>query len=397
MLNYASLHTEDGVHGIKVVDGVIYIKDNLGVWNEYQSGMDIDLDFIPLNLKNISFEKVGDNLNIKWEDSPDYEVKITDGKGNTQIIEGLNSWKGTKLVYRHDRLPQNIDDGTIILDSKNYNKYKDEAYSFEMEEDKQYCISLFPYSETKVNDNYVNNGFLVNILNTPGSIGLISGNIGVGFLGEVSVTDFITGDALAIACGLQNSGTSQYSNEPWLKFVLDGQILYVSKKTIRHSISWDMINNANCVYDEPGSKVVSIKGFDFRVTLLRGAGDQYNVKSDLPSESGVVNHYSEWNKLMCSTHQEAITGNWGYSSNVESDYIKLIHNLGSGTSGMYNNGDIVATSGNGRVSWCQERTSSSGRLYRAHNGVSYSNNYASSSVYSSLGWRPALRLLTPTN
>src|SRR5690554_5978523 len=75
----------------------------------------------------------------------------------------------------------------------------------------------------------------------PGPQELIAGNPGAGFYGEVPVSELITGDLLASTIGL-TEGTVLHSNEPWLKFALDGKTLYVAKKPFRHSIPWDQIH-----------------------------------------------------------------------------------------------------------------------------------------------------------
>ncbi len=60
----------------------------------------------------------------------------------------------------------------------------------------------------------------------PGPQTLIAGDMTAGFFGEVPVSELITGDDLATTIGL-TTGISQHSNEPWLKFALDGNIIYI--------------------------------------------------------------------------------------------------------------------------------------------------------------------------
>ena len=106
------------------------------------------------------------------------------------------------------------------------------------------------------------------LLGSPGSPYLISGTMQEGFFGEVPASELITGDALASECGI-SQGTSQFSSEGWLKFAYQGKIQFVAKKPIRHSISWDAINTANCVYGDSGDKTVVIGGKTYKVTLMR--------------------------------------------------------------------------------------------------------------------------------
>lgn len=214
-----------------------------------------------------------------------------------------------------------------------------------------------------------------------------------GFFGEVPASELITGDALASECGI-SQGTSQHSTAGWLKFAYKGEIQFVAKKPIRHSISWDAINTANCVYGGSEDRTVVIGGLTYRVRLMRALEPTNDPKTTVSATSGVINHYSEWNRLMCQIHEQAIGGSWDYPNNIENDIGLLEHNLGNGTQGMYNDTDLGVKSGNGRFSWCQEMsTSASLRLHRGSTGVSHSNSNTSSNTTSIYGWRPVLRLV----
>lgn len=234
---------------------------------------------------------------------------------------------------------------------------------------------------------------LDDLTNSPGSPYLISGTMQKGFFGEVPASELITGDALASECGI-SEGTSQHSTAGWLKFAYRGEILFVAKKPIRNSISWDAINAAKCVYGDSGDKTVVIGGKTYKVRLMRGFARSNDPKTQASSDSGLINHYSEWNILMCQIHEEAINGSWNYPNNIESDIGILEHSLGSGSQGMYSDTDLGIASGNGRRSWCQEMSSSTSyRLARGGGGVSHSSLYISSSTSSSNGWRPVLELV----
>lgn len=216
----------------------------------------------------------------------------------------------------------------------------------------------------------------------PGSKILKAGTMKAGFFGEVSTSDLISGDELASLIGL-TAGTSQFSDEPWLKFALDGDIIFVAKKPFRHTVSWDSINSAGAVF---GDKIVKIKGLNYSVSLLRGLNNSYPVGSSNNPSDGVANHGSEWNRLMLPIHVNA-PSSWSYPDNVDSptedwgiDYTDkdlLTH---------YNHGD-------GNYSWCQD-TSGTYRLVRGYGGVSYSLRTTSSNSGSGLGWRPKLKLVT---
>jgi hypothetical protein len=227
---------------------------------------------------------------------------------------------------------------------------------------------------------------------SPGSNILIAGTMQEGFFGEVPATALITGDALASECGI-SQGTSQHSTAGWLKFAYKGDILFVAKKPIRHSISWDAINTAKCVYGDSGDKTIIIGGLTYKVRLMRALEPSNDPKTVASGSSGAVNHHSEWNRLMCQIHEQAIGGNWDYLNNIESDIGILEHNLGNGSQGMYNDNDLLTrnTHGNGSYSWCQDMsTHTTRRLYRGQNGVSYSSHGTSSTANADYGWRPVL-------
>ena len=92
------------------------------------------------------------------------------------------------------------------------------------------------------------------ISGSPGPTKLIGGNLQAGFYGEVSTSDFITGDKLARMIGL-TAGISQFSNEPWLKFSYMGKTEFIAKKTFRYSVSWNSINAVNAVFGNRTIKV----------------------------------------------------------------------------------------------------------------------------------------------
>ena len=196
----------------------------------------------------------------------------------------------------------------------------------------------------------------------------VGGDLFAGYLGEVQSTDFITGDTLASNIGL-TAGTAQNSDVPWWKFALDGEILYIPKKSLRHSISWDDINNVNAVYDDSSAPVVTIGSYDFRVTLMTGAEADPTVE-----ENGIG---SEWNRLIYRVHNDTPTdqigNNWAF----------------------YNTANTNIGTGNGRYAWCQETTASTAtvRVSRGYASLSDfdSGSYTNNNTYN--GWRPVLRLI----
>lgn len=274
--------------------------------------------------------------------------------------------------------------GAIIL---NVNDTVENTYTADVKYIKKFddsLIDLIKSLEERTPDDFSG---------SPGSEFLVAGTMEEGFFGEVPASELITGDALASECGI-SQGTSQHSTAGWLKFAYKGKIQFIAKKPIRNSISWDAINTAKCVYGDSGDKTVVINGLTYKVRLMRALEPTNDPKTIASAASGVVNHYSEWNRLMCQIHEEAINGSWGYPDNIESDIGILEHSLGSGSQGMYSDADLIVASGNGRASWCQEMsTSTSYRLHRGYAGVSRSAGNPSSAALAYYGWRPVLELV----
>jgi len=230
----------------------------------------------------------------------------------------------------------------------------------------------------------------------PGSDILIAGDMTAGFFGEVPVTELITGDELATSIGL-TQGTAQFSNEPWLKFVLDDNIIYVAKKPYRHTLTWQSIYQSGAVYGtgdngynpSVGNRIqdanIVVDGFSLDVTLLKGAN------SDPALYSGgwdvAFTHNSEWNRLMYPIHSGIHTDNRN-PSNPSVPYAQWA---------TYSDNDLIMDYrvGDGSLSWTQETPNSntSNRLARGRLGVTYVDSYAATSTNSTLGWRPALRLV----
>ncbi len=211
----------------------------------------------------------------------------------------------------------------------------------------------------------------------PGETVPIAGDTNYGFFGEVFPDDLINGEYLATKLGL-TSGIIQNTGENWLKFALDGKTLFVAKKTLRYSISWDQINAVNAIF---GDRTIEIKGHTYKIRLLKTG-----LVDPMSSSSGAVLHGSEWNKLMLPIHIKAKDKSWAYANNVETDlpYWGI----------DYTDEDLITHNsfGNGSYSWCQE-TYSSSRLTRGGDGVSGSGGSNSSYSGSNGGWRPVLELV----
>ncbi len=358
-------------------------------------------DLIPIGGGGYSLLSNVENFYVDSVD--DQTVRLTWKDPNDVIVDGIliTEWAGTQIRGKKGNYPSNEKDGVLFIDSKNRNQYQNTPLELTgLDNEDKYFFMAFPYTNKNV--------FTVDSANRvsatphlyddwtggPGARDLISGTRKTGFFGEVPASELITGDALALEVGISN-GASQNSTAGWLKFSYKGKILFVAKRPLRHSISWNMINTAKCVYGDSGDKTVTIGGLTYKVRLMRALEPTHDPKTTASADSGVVNHYSEWNRLMCQIHEQAIEGSWDYPDNIENDIGILEHSLGSGSQGMYNNANIGVGSGNGRRTWCQERYSIYLHgLHRGYSGVSHSSSSSSSEFSNTAnGWRPVLELV----
>lgn len=335
------------------------------------------------NVSNLSATVIPNTgIEIKWEDPPN--LTTTDSDGTT--IE-ISKWAGTKIVRKIGSYPASVNDGVLVTDSKVRDQYSQAGFMDSTAQlGNDYYYMLFPYSESRVDTVDSSNRINVNYVQddtsgSPGSEFLLAGDSIEGFFGEVTAAELITGDALASEVGI-SAGTSQNSTAGWLKFALDDKIIFVAKKPIRHTISWDNIDAADCVY---GNKTVVIGGLTYKVRLMKGALTDPSLYDT--ADRGAIG--SEWNRLMLPIHVNA-PSSWAYPGYVASptkdwgiDYTDedlLTHN----------------TYGDGSYSWCQEvrNTNASYRVVRGGSGVSFSNANTSSFAPATLGWRPCLELVS---
>lgn len=185
-----------------------------------------------------------------------------------------------------------------------------------------------------------NSGLIIPGRQTP-----IAGDSTYGFYGEVPVSQLMTGEELRYILKL-SAGTLQNSDEPYLKFALDGKILFVAKKTISHTISWDQINAVGAVSGK------EILGGKVKVRLLST---------------------EEWNALMYPIHVDHPSGAPNWANYTDEDL--LVHN----------------SYGNGSYSWTST-ISGSNRVFRGISGVSNSGASNPSNAHTNNGFRPVFEM-----
>jgi len=174
----------------------------------------------------------------------------------------------------------------------------------------------------------------------PGPQTLSGGDESGGYFGEVSALDLISGEDLCSVIGL-TAGTLQESDAGWLKYYNNNEIIYVAKRTFRHTVSWNHINAVGAIF---GDKKIVIGNHVYAVRALSTG---------------------EWNKLIYPVH------------------------VNYGTWASFTNTDIRVASGDGRATWTSTPDGSS-RVHRGYDSVEYSNYTLPSSAQSNFGFRPVL-------
>lgn len=271
----------------------------------------------------------------------------------------------------------------------------------------------------------------------PGSNELIGGDYHLGFFGEVPVDELISGSSLSMMIGLR-AGTEQFSDEPWLKFVRKGKILFVAKKCFRYDLNWESIKEVNAV---DGSRRLSIGGNSYRIRLLEGSSSNPSkwdetIENSHHDPDSAIN--SEWNDLMYPVHLSKPDSQEmdNYRDFLKSDYIlslrpylsfdnyiryfndeKLTSQDLNALSRLlpenifkeleekfnsiwrpYNDYELNVADWFGRNTWCQELWfySDLDELYAVQRGcedVAYATVRRIVDENSSYGWRPVLELI----
>lgn len=286
-----------------------------------------------------------------------------------------------KIMYKLGSYPTSHTDGTLAYEGSGASKT-----ITGLTNDVEYYFRAFTFDNTGNINNSTTNQQVTGIpsdgddkTGSPGPKNLIAGDMNAGYFGVVPASELFTGAEISSACGI-TAGTLQFNTDGWLKFAIDGKIVFKSQKPYRHTISWDNINTAGAAV---GAKTVTKGGHTYKVRLMKGGnGDAANAVSGPKG--------SEWNRLMLPIHIKAKDQSWAYPANVDAPTAYW---------GIdFTDADLMThrDHGNGAYQWCQETFHSNAtyRVIRGYNGVSYSNNFASSNAYANYGWSPCLEWIS---
>lgn len=203
--------------------------------------------------------------------------------------------------------------------------------------------------------------------------------------GEVESSDFINGIELADAVNF-HEGIPHESYCNWLKFYIDGKVIYTPKRSFQYNLSWDLVNNAGLI---DGDRTVVVKGHTYWVRCFKGTSlDGIEVPVPPEETDTEMTHGSEWNRTMYHISgrpfynarnqltSEGITeGDWAQYPELE------IETRGDGSDKIFGGHTI-----------CQQ-TSKHGGITRGGQGVSFINRYSQNNRGWSFGWRPVLELI----
>jgi len=202
----------------------------------------------------------------------------------------------------------------------------------------------------------------------PGTSVLEKGDAVDGFFGLVPSEEMIGGNELASLLSFSSGANIIANNDAgWLKFVLDGKILFTPLCGFRSGILWNHLNTANIVY---GSRQVQVNGYIFSVRLPRGV---------VADPSGLPDSYTN------SAFPE--------ESDDETEWGRTIRRCQDGRYASYSTADlgvVSTTYGN----WCQE----SARVIPARFHIVRGGGQGAQGLYvrddtTTRQWRPFLELI----
>lgn len=197
-----------------------------------------------------------------------------------------------------------------------------------------------------------------------------------GYYGEVASTAFINATDLSTLCGMGSSGelTPDAHTCPWMKFLLDGKILFVSKRPLRTNTQVYQLQSTG-VYN---GKLIVINGQTYKVRLLsalRTSPSAYTAILDAP-----ITHYSEWNRLMYNVCGEVSPASQEGSKWANYSLVELGHDqYGSLT-------NQIITSGS--TSYYATHDNGAANTFLVLNGQK-----ANTALGPSQSWRPVLELV----
>lgn len=212
-----------------------------------------------------------------------------------------------------------------------------------------------------------------------------------GFFGELTSEEFITAQELANEFKI-TTGTLLNNTSPWLKFLIDGKIVFTPKLPIWQGLSYELLYNRGLVYgdDDNGKyplgigvnqfRVINVKGYLFKVRLIKGSlNDPYSGTTSTSSTyEDPATIGSEWNRMFYNI----VTGSFPSQEGEKW--------------ATYSQAEVGISTGNGGLTLCQETYSSNlnNKLLRGANSVMTPRSTVYNELVATTAWRPVLELVT---
>lgn len=432
-------------------DGTIIYE---GTAEEFEdTGLTNDVEY---EYEIVSITKAGkrsEPLVIKVTPTPftmDLEYNVSDltvtgitTEGEKVIFEWENpveaDFEGVLIRRKEGSFPVDIFDGDLV--------YDDDGESVEdtgLTNDVEYFYTIWAYNDS---NQYSDDANKIEVTATPtdfdlgvGNQTLLEGSLETaGYFGEVTLSDFANGESgftewswvdNAIGLGV---GDTQNQTVNLLKYVHDGKIKFIQKKSTRNDLSWNHIFNAladfsgDVVSDTMSEgasasqwqqfyegKEVEIGGYTYKVRLMRGVGRVKDGSGDQENQI-MTDSYDDTDRAsIWESTDDGVTGNWNHESRNEWNTLILPLHEDSDEEGenkddfshpdyapdfvpswdSFDDTELNVT-GDGRAVWCQETrdTDTARRVYRGLSGSSNLLDYLASLAFAPAGSRFVFELL----
>lgn len=146
----------------------------------------------------------------------------------------------------------------------------------------------------------------------PGPQSLAAGSLSLGWYGEVSAAELVSGTELAATVGL-TSGVDFNSAAGWLKFAYLGKILFIAKRPFRHTFDLSSLAAADI---EDGGRRVILGSHEFKIRLIEGG-----------NANPAVAPGREWNDLIYRVHKDDPT-NTRWANYTDTELGTVVDSLG---------------------------------------------------------------------
>ena len=148
----AKVTDENGIHGMRITSKcMIQAQDEEGKWFNIANGALSNNElFKPYPVNNIKALAGKNRVIISWSDP---ENKVVTDKKSGEVITA--KWANTKVVMKTGSYPANVQDGTLVVDNTERDKYKENGYEVTgLNNNTTYYFRFFVYSDLDaVNDS----------------------------------------------------------------------------------------------------------------------------------------------------------------------------------------------------------------------------------------------------